>query len=184
MAGRVGGNGLRSLDLRSGQGAALGDVNAKGMAGLGTGGLRGLGARVAAGALRTAGVAIAARLGGGLGGRLRRLVGGNIKDVQAAASGRLDSRGLTRVVGAVVAIDNVVVPVPLASLEDRAGEAEGALPRARLGRGLVLGERELANIVVPGTEKMNGLDARGGADGERQLSSGHFGFFFSKRESN
>jgi hypothetical protein len=87
-------------------------------------------------------------------------------------------------VGAVVAIDNVVVPVPLASLEDRAGEAEGALPRARLGRGLVLGERELANIVVPGTEKMNGLDARGGADGERQLSSGHFGFFFSKRESN
>ena len=85
--------------------------------------------------------------------------------------------------GAVVAIDDVIIPVTLASLKDRAGEAEGALPRARLGGGLVLGEGELANVVVPGAEKMDGLDAGGGADGERKLSSGHFADFFRNKEA-
>jgi hypothetical protein len=73
-------------------------------------------------------------------------------------------------VGAVVAIDDVVVPVALAGLEGGDGEAEGALPRAGLGRGLVLGERELAVVVVPGAEKVDGLDAGRNAERERQLS--------------
>lgn len=68
--------------------------------------------------------------------------------------------------GNVVAIDDVVVPVSLASLKSGVLESKGTLPGARLGRGLVLGERELANIAVPRAEKMDGLDA--GRDAERE----------------
>ena len=74
----------------------------------------------------------------------------------------------------VVAVDDVVVPVSLTSLESRAGEAEGALPGAGLGRGLVLGERKLADVVVPRAEKVNSLDAGRDAKRERQLSGRHF----------
>jgi len=80
-------------------------------------------------------------------------------------------------VGNVVAVDDVVVPVALAGLEGGVLEAKGALPGARLGGRLVLGKRELADVVVPGTEKVDGLDARRDAEGERQLDGGrHFGW--------
>jgi len=65
----------------------------------------------------------------------------------------------------VVPIDDVVVPVALAGLEGRLLEAEGTLPGA-LGGALVLGERELAAVVVPGAEKVDGLDTGGDAEGE------------------
>jgi hypothetical protein len=78
-------------------------------------------------------------------------------------------------VGNVVAVNDVVVPVALASLEGGVLEAKGALPRARLGGRLVLGKRELADVVVPGAEKVDGLDARGDAERERKLDGGrHF----------
>lgn len=66
----------------------------------------------------------------------------------------------------VVAIDDVVVPVSLARLEVGSLEAESTCPLA-LGRGLVLGERKLADVVVPRAEKVNGLDASGNTEGER-----------------
>lgn len=106
-------------------------------------------------------------------GRLGRLVLGDIEDVQGTAGGGLDGRGLTGVVGDVVAIDDVVVPVALAGLEV-ALEAEGTLPRAGLGGSLVLGKGDLANVVVPGSKQVNGLDAGRNAKRERQLNSGHY----------
>lgn len=58
----------------------------------------------------------------------------------------------------MVAIDDVVVPVSLTGLEGGAGEAEGSLP-GTLGGALVLGERKLADVVVPRAEQVDGLDA-------------------------
>jgi len=74
----------------------------------------------------------------------------------------------------VVAIDDVVVPVALTGLESAVLELEGALPGARLGGRLVLGEWELSDVVVPRAEKVDGLDAGGDAEGERQLNGGHY----------
>lgn len=161
VAGGVGRDGLGGLDLGDGQGAALGDI----AAGAGAGALGGRG-RFA---------------GRGLGrGRRGRLGLGDIKDVQGTAGGGLNGRVLAGVVRDVVAIDDVVVPVAGAGLEGGRLEAEGALPGAGLGRGLVLGERELAAVVVPGAEEVDGLDARGDAEGERKLDGGHFGFVIKK----
>jgi hypothetical protein len=160
VAGGVGSHGLGGLDLRDGQRAALGDV--------GGGALGGRRGRLGGpGRLGGAGVA-----GRGLGGRRRGRLG-NVKDVQGAAGGGLDGRGLGGVVSAVVAVDDVVVPVALAALESAAGEAEGALPRAGLGRGLVLGQGELVVVVVPGAEEVDGLDARRNAERKGELSR-HF----------
>lgn len=86
-----------------------------------------------------------------VGGRRGGLGLGNVEDVQLTASGGLLGRSLTGVVRDVVTIDDVVVPVSLAGLEGGAGEAEGALP-GTLGRALVLGERELTDVVVPRAE--------------------------------
>jgi hypothetical protein len=74
----------------------------------------------------------------------------------------------------MVTIDDVVVPVSLASLKSRVLESKGALPGAGLGGGLVLGERELTDVTVPRTEKMDSLDARRDAERERELNSRHF----------
>jgi len=52
-------------------------------------------------------------------------------------------------VGNVVAIDDVVVPVSLASLESGALESECALPRAGLGGSIVLSEGKLTSVVIP-----------------------------------
>jgi hypothetical protein len=77
-------------------------------------------------------------------------------------------------VGHMVAVNDIVVPVSLAGPECRALESEGPLPRTRFGRGVVLGEGELASVVVPRTEQMHGLDARGCSQRERELNGGHF----------
>ena len=66
-----------------------------------------------------------------------------------------------------------VVPVALTLLQGRALEPEGTLPSPRLGG--VLGERKLASIIVPRTEKMDGLDICGSAKGEGQLNRRHCG---------
>jgi hypothetical protein len=113
-------------------------------------------------------------LGGGLGlGRRLGLVGGNIEDVQNATSGWLGGRVFTWVVGDMVAIDNVVVPVSLTSLEHRALELECSLPCAGLGGVLVLSKRKLASVIVPRTEKMYGLNTGGCAQRERKLNGCH-----------
>ena len=66
-----------------------------------------------------------------------------------------------------------VVPVALAGLEHGALKLERALPCAGLGRGLVLGERKLAGVVVPRAEEMDGLDGGGSAKIETELNGGH-----------
>jgi len=80
----------------------------------------------------------------------------------------------------MVAIDYIVVPVPLAGLQCRSLESEGALPAARLGGFLVLGQRKLAAVVVPRANQVDGLDARGSAKRERELNGRHdyIGVFF------
>lgn len=74
----------------------------------------------------------------------------------------------------MVAIDDVVVPVSLASLKGGVLESKSTLPGARLGGGLVPGERELADVAVPGAEKMDRLDAGRDAKRERELNSRHY----------
>jgi len=112
--------------------------------------------------------------GGGLGRGLAGLaLGGDVEDVQLAAGGGLNGRLLAGVVRDMVAVDDVVVPVALAGLEGGALEAESAFPRAGLGRGLVLGQGELPGVAVPRTEEVDGLDAGGNAERERQLDGRH-----------
>jgi hypothetical protein len=82
-------------------------------------------------------------------------------------------------VGDVVPIDDVVVPVSLTSLESSAREAEGAFPRTSLAGVLVVGKGKLSVVVVPGTEKVYGLDSGRGAEVEAELNGGHFDFFES-----
>lgn len=66
------------------------------------------------------------------------------EDVQNTFSGRLLGGGLAGVVGDIVPI-NDVVPVSLTSLEGIVSEFECSLPHASL----VVGKRELGNVVVP-----------------------------------
>lgn len=154
VLGGAGRDGLGGLDLRDGKGAALGDL----------GGGRALG--------RALGGRLGGRLGGGLGGRLGG--SGDVEDVEGSAGGGLNGGADGRVVGDVVTVDDVVVPVSLASLEGGGLEAEGTLPGAGLGGRLVLGEGKLTGVVVPRAEKVDGLDTRRNAKRERELSSRHF----------
>lgn len=66
-----------------------------------------------------------------------------------------------------------VVPVALTLLQGGALKPEGTLPSARLGG--VLGQRKLAGIVVPRTEKVDSFDIRGSTKGEGQLNRSHVG---------
>ena len=112
----------------------------------------------------------AARLAGGLGGCGSGL-GGDVDDVQLAASGGLGGVVLGGVVRDVVAIDDVVVPVALALLECGALELEATNPATGLLG--VLGERKLTLVAVPGTEKVDCLAVGGSAESEVKLDSGH-----------
>lgn len=136
--------GHRGLDLGRAEGAALGDV--RNAAGLADG-----------------------LVGGGGGGGLAR---GDVEDVELAAGGGLDDGLAGGIVGDVVAVDDVVVPVALALLQGLALEAEGTLPAS--GFGGILGERELAVVVVPGAEKVDGLAVGGSAESEVELDGGHY----------
>lgn len=170
-AGGTGVDGLGSLDLGDGERATLGDV-AGGSAGRALGGRGALAAGGGLGGGPAGGLAGGRRLAGG--GRLAGALG-DVEDVEGATGGGLDG-GLNRgVVGDVVAVDDVVVPVALVGLEGGAGEAESSLPGARLAGGLVLGEGKLSGVVVPGAQKVDGLDARGDAEREAKLSGRHFG---------
>jgi len=156
-SGGVGSDGLGRLDLRDRERAALGGVavTRRSVAPGGRGGGR-----------------LVRALAGGLAGGLGRP--GDVEDVQGPASGGLDGGVLTGVVGDVVAIDNVVVPVSLASLDCGVLEPESSLPGAGLGGRLVLGKGELAGVVVPRTEKVDGLDTRRDTERERKLNSRHY----------
>lgn len=100
----------------------------------------------------------------------------NIEDVQNAAGGGLGGRGLSGIVGNMVAINDVVVPVSLSRLESCALKSEGSLECTRFGGRLVLGERKLTGIVVPRAEKVYGLDAGRCSQRERELNGCHCGF--------
>jgi hypothetical protein len=69
--------------------------------------------------------------------------------------------------GNMVSIDDVVIPVSLARLKSRPLESERSFPTTGFRRCLVLGEGKLAGVIVPRTEKMNGLDPGGCAQSER-----------------
>jgi hypothetical protein len=97
---------------------------------------------------------------------------GDIEDVELAAGGGLDSELSSGVMRDMVSIDDVVVPVSLTGLEHGALETEGTLPGT--GFGSILGERELAVVVVPRTEEVDGLDISGSAEREIQLDGGHY----------
>lgn len=101
--------------------------------------------------------------GGGLGG----LAIGDIEDVQLSAGGGLSDGVVGWIVRNVVSVNDVVVPVSLTLLQSLALEAEVALPATRLG--CVLGKWELAIVVVPRAEQVDGLDVGGGAEGEVKL---------------
>jgi hypothetical protein len=172
VLGGMGRHGLGGLDLGDGQGATLGDVDGKVASVAGGAVLPGRGvarrALAAGGGLAAGLVGGRGRLGGGGLG-----VAGNVEDVELTTGGRLGGGVDAGVVCDVVAVDDVVVPVALASLEGRVLELEGALPRARLGRGLVLGKGDLADVVVPGAEQVDGLDTGGDAEREGELDGRH-----------
>lgn len=71
----------------------------------------------------------------------------------------------------MIAVNDVVVPVPLALLERAALELEASQPAAALLG--VLGERKLTGIVVPRTEQVHGLAVAGCAKSEVELDSCH-----------
>ena len=96
----------------------------------------------------------------------------NVEGVQFAASGWLSDGLASRVVGDVVAIDDVVVPVSLALLQCRALESECPLPPAGLAG--ILGERKLPVVVVPRSEEMYCLAVCRSSEGEVQLDGCHF----------
>jgi len=92
----------------------------------------------------------------------------DIEDVELTAGGGLRGVLAGWVVGDLVAVEHVVEPVTLAWLEDRGLEAEGTLPGA-----LGAGKRELSLVAVPGSDEVDGLDRRSGAESKGELSSGH-----------
>ena len=64
--------------------------------------------------------------------------------------------------------ETYVVPVTLARLEGGGTEAKGPLPFAGLALlGGVLRQGQLAGVVVPGTEQVDGLDLGAGGEHER-----------------
>jgi len=110
---------------------------------------------------------------GGIAGRGLCAAGWDIEDVQLALGGWLKNGLLGWVMGAVVAIHDVVVPVALALLKGPAGEAESAVP-VGLGRGGIARKRKLSLVVVPRPEQVDGLALRGSAEVEAKLESSHF----------
>lgn len=66
-----------------------------------------------------------------------------------------------------------VIPVSLTLLQRVARELERAAPGAGLGRAAVFGQGQLAAVVVPVAEQMDGLTTGGGAEREGKLDCGH-----------
>jgi hypothetical protein len=109
-----------------------------------------------------------------------RLDGGrsswDIEDVQLAARCGLDGVFPSGIVRDVISIKNVVVPVPLTLLDQRALEAEGTLKATRLG--CVFGKGKLSCIIVPRAKKMDCFAVRRGAKTEVQLNRRHYRYIF------
>lgn len=59
-----------------------------------------------------------------------------------------------------------VVPVSLTLLEHGTLKLERSLPRATLAGVLILSKRKLASVIIPGAQKVDGLDGGGGAEVE------------------
>jgi len=68
--------------------------------------------------------------------------------------------------GNMIAIHDVVIPVPRTWLKRSTGKLEGASPSSGLRR--VSREWKLAGVVVPGAEKVDCLDVGRGAKSERE----------------
>lgn len=64
-----------------------------------------------------------------------------------------------------------VVPVPLTLPQRRTRKAKSSLPSPGLGG--VLGQGELAGIIIPRAQQMGGLDVGRRAESEGELSCSH-----------
>ena len=104
------------------------------------------------------------------GGAAGWLAAGNIEDVELAAGCWLHGVFDGGVVRDVVSVHHVVVPVAASELEHGGLEAEFADPGAGLA---FAGERDLALVVVPGADEVDGLDVGRGPEGELELNGGH-----------
>jgi hypothetical protein len=71
----------------------------------------------------------------------------------------------------VISVHDIVVPVTTTKLKHGSLETEFAQP----GTGLVFsGQRQLTRVVVPRTDKVDGLDIGRGSQGELELNGGHY----------
>jgi len=143
VAGLIGLDGVRGADLARRDGPAFGDVDGR---------WPGVSLGVARGRLLDVGRC------------------GNIEDVELAASGRLNGGVPGRIMGDMVAIDDIVVPISMARHKCRSLEPEGAFPTALLSR--VFRKRKLALVIIPRAQQMNGLYVRGRAKSEIHLNRG------------
>lgn len=99
------------------------------------------------------------------------LATGDIEDVKLAAGGGLDGVLDGRIVRDVVTIHDIVVPVAATQLQHGGLETELAQP----GTGLVLGgQGQLARVVVPRADQVDGLNVGRGAQGKLELNGGHY----------
>lgn len=136
---------MRRADLAGGNGPSLGNIDGRG-----------------------AGVTLRMTGAGRRFGRHRR---GDVEDVELPARRGLN-RGVFRgVMGDVVAIDDVVVPIPMARHQRRSLELESAPPTPLLPG--VFRQWKHALVVVPGAQQVNGLHVRGRAKREIHLDRRH-----------
>jgi len=125
------------------------------------------GAASVAGSSGFLGSAYGGVVGAGLG------LAGDVEDVEFAAGRGLCGVVFGGIMRDVVAVDDVVVPVALALFQCAVLKLEAAEPSSALL--WVLGERELAGVVVPGAEEMHGFAVGACAEREVELDCCHFG---------
>lgn len=99
------------------------------------------------------------------------LATGDIEDVKLAAGGGLDGVLDGGIVRDMVAIHDIVVPVAATELQHGGLEAELAHPCTWLVLG---GQRQLARVVVPRADKVDGPDIGRGAQRKLELNGGHY----------
>lgn len=98
-------------------------------------------------------------------------LGWDVEDVELASCCRFSCEFTGGVVRDMVAVDDVVVPVSLTLFQRGALELEASDPStALLG---VLGERELALVVIPRAEEVHCLASCRSAECEVELDRGH-----------
>lgn len=106
----------------------------------------------------------------GRGGRLGVVRRWDVKNIELTASRGLYGGIFGRIMGDMVAIDDIVVPISMAGHKGRSLELECSFPTSLLR---TFGERELALVVVPRAKQVNCLYVRGRAKSEIHLNRRH-----------